>query len=90
MLVKNTSTLPTLKIELLDNPFIKDDIFEVNANFPPRGTPIGIIKKYCVNHNTLYVSQSKNNIPRKQASTERNITNVCILSIGRKLPKTVP
>ena len=40
MIVTNISTLPTLKIDLSDNPFIKDDIFEANFNFPPRGTPI--------------------------------------------------
>ena len=89
MLVKNTSTLPTLKIELLDNPFIKDDIFEVNANFPPRGTPIGIIKKYCVNHNILYVSQSKNNIPWNHYLPERNRTYFCILGIYIKETTTV-
>ena len=34
MLVTNIFTLPTLKIDLLDHPFIKDDIFEGNVNFP--------------------------------------------------------
>ena len=42
MLGTNISTLQTLKIDLSDHPFIKDNIFEVNVNFPPRGTPIGI------------------------------------------------
>ena len=41
MLGTNTSTLPTLRIDLSDNPLIKEDIFEVNVNLPPRGTPIG-------------------------------------------------
>ena len=36
----NTSTLPTLKTDLSDHTFIKYDIFEVNVNFSPRGTPI--------------------------------------------------
>ena len=43
MLGTNISTLPTLKTDILDHLFIKDDIFEVNVNFPPRGTPIGIV-----------------------------------------------
>ena len=34
-------TLPTFKIDLSGYPFIKDGIFEVTVNFPPRGTPIG-------------------------------------------------
>ena len=42
MLGTNTSTLPTLKIDLSDYPLIKYDIFEGIVNFPPRGTPIGI------------------------------------------------
>ena len=46
MLVKNTPTSPTLKIDLSDHPFIKDDIFDANSNLPPRGTPIGIIAQY--------------------------------------------
>ena len=33
MLGTNTSTLPTLKIDLSDRPFTRDDIFEVNVNF---------------------------------------------------------
>ena len=43
MLGTNTSTLPTIKTDLPDHPFIKDDTFEVNVNFTPRGTPIGIV-----------------------------------------------
>ena len=90
MIGTNIYYLTALKNDLSEHPFIKYDTFEVNVTFPLRGTPIGIVSQYCENHNMYYVSQSKNNIPRKQASTERNITNVCILSIGRKLPKTVP
>ena len=58
MLGANISTLPILKIDLLDHPFIKDDIFEVNVNFPPRGTPVGITTQYCEHHNMSYISQS--------------------------------
>ena len=47
MLGTNISRLPTLKNDLSDHTFIKDDIFEVNANFPPRDTPIGIVTQYC-------------------------------------------
>ena len=46
MLGKNIYTLPTFKTDLSDHPFIKDDIFETNVNFPPRGTPIGIVTQY--------------------------------------------
>ena len=51
MLGTNTSTLTTIKNDLPDHLFIKYDIFEVPVNFPPRGTPIGIIKKFCEYHN---------------------------------------
>ena len=51
MINKNTFTLPSLEIDLSDNPFIKYDIFEVNVDFPPRGTPIGIVAQYCKHHN---------------------------------------
>ena len=37
------STLTTLKLDLSNHPFIKDDIFEVTVNSSPRGNPIGII-----------------------------------------------
>ena len=37
---KNTSTLKTSKINLSDHPFIKDDIFKANVNFPPGDNPI--------------------------------------------------
>ena len=59
MLGTNISTLSTLKIELSDNIFVKDDIFEVHVNFPPRGTPIGIVAQYFEHHNMSYISQSK-------------------------------
>ena len=47
MLGTNISTLPTLKFDLSDHPFIKYDIFDGNINFSLRGTPIGIITQYC-------------------------------------------
>ena len=40
-----------IKIDLSDYPFIKDDIFEVNVNFPPECTPIGSVTQYCKHHN---------------------------------------
>ena len=40
MLCTNTSTLPTLKIDLSDHPFIKYYIFEGNVNFPPESPPL--------------------------------------------------
>ena len=80
----NTSTLTTLKIDLSDHPFIKYDIFEVNVNLPPRGTPIGIVTQYCEHQNIVYISQSTNNRPWNNAFPARNRTNVRILSIGRK------
>ena len=43
MLDTNTSALKILKIDLSDHPFIKNNIFEVNINLPPRGIPIGIV-----------------------------------------------
>ena len=45
MLETNISALTILKIDLSDHPLIKYDIFEVNANFPPIGTPIVIVEK---------------------------------------------
>ena len=39
----NISTLPILKFDISDYPFIKDDIFEVTVKLPPRGTTIGIV-----------------------------------------------
>ena len=47
MLGTNISNIIALKNDLWDHPWIKDYVFEVNANFPPRGTSIGIIAKYC-------------------------------------------
>ena len=72
MLGTNTSTLKTLKTDLSDHPFIKDDIFEVNVNLPPRVTTIGIVTKYCEHHNMSYIFQSINNIPWNDTS--------CVLS----------
>ena len=43
LLGTNISTLPTLKIDLSDHPFTKNDIFEGNVNFTPMGTPIDTI-----------------------------------------------
>ena len=59
MIGKNNSTLTTLKINLSDHPFIKYDVFEVNVNFPPRDTPIGIVAQYYDNHNMSYINQYK-------------------------------
>ena len=63
MLGTNISTLPTLKIDLSYRPFIRDDIFEVHVNFPPRVNPTGIVAQYCEHHNMTYISKSTNNIP---------------------------
>ena len=79
---KNISTLPTLKIDLSDYPFIKDDIFGVNVSFTPRGTPIGIVTQYCEYHNMSYISQSTNNSPWNNTLPSRNRTNFWILSMA--------
>ena len=71
----NTSTLPELKIDLSDHPFIKYVMFKVAINFPPRGTPIGIIAQYFEHHNMYYIYQSTNNIPWYHVFTTRNNTN---------------
>ena len=73
---------------LSDHPLIKYDIFEVNVNFPPRGTPIGILEQYCEHHNMSYISQSANNISRNHSFPAINRTNVWMISIGRKESKT--
>ena len=86
MLGTNVSTLTTLKNDLSYNLFIKDDIFEGNVDFTPRGTPIGIITQYCAHHNMSYISQSENNRPCNHAFPARNRTDVWILRIGRKEP----
>ena len=39
----NVSSLPTLKNDLSDYPFIKYDLIEVNVTFRPRGTPNVIV-----------------------------------------------
>ena len=51
MISTNIYTLPTLKIYPSDHPFINDDIFEVQVNFSPGGTPICIIAQYREHHN---------------------------------------
>ena len=61
--VTDTSSLPTIKMDISYQPFIKDDIFEATVYFPPRGTPIVIINCYCEHHNMTNISQSNNNIP---------------------------
>ena len=58
MFGRNIPTLPTLKIDLSDHSFIKDDIFESNAKFPPIVTAIVILAQYCEHHNISYISQS--------------------------------
>ena len=58
-------------------------------NFPPIGTPIGILSQYCEHHNMSYISQSTNNISWNHALPARNRTNFWILRIGRKEPRTV-
>ena len=86
MLFTTTSTLTTLKIDLSDHSFIKDDIFEVIVNFPSRGPPIGITTQYCEHHNMSYISKSENNSPWDHAFPARNRENIWILIIGRKEP----
>ena len=80
----NTSTLPTLEIDLSDHHFIKYDIFEGHINLPPRCTHIGIVSQYCEHHNMSYISQSRSNIPWNHAFPAINRTNVWILIIVRK------
>ena len=57
MLGTNTSTVPTLKIDVSDHPLIKDDLFEDIITFPPRGTPIVITTPYFEHHNISYISK---------------------------------
>ena len=84
MLGTNTSTLPTLKTDLSYHPIIKNDIFEINVNFPPRGTPVGIVTQLCEHHNISYIYQSENNSPCNHAFPAINRTNVWILIVGIK------
>ena len=84
----SVSTLPTLKIDISDHPFIKDGIFEVTVKFPPRGTPSGIVVQYCDHHNISYTSQSTNNSPCNHCFPAINSTNVWILIVGIKEPTT--
>ena len=57
MIGTNTYTLTTLNMYLSYHLFIKDDIFEVNVNFPPGVTPIGILTQYCEHRNMSYIFQ---------------------------------
>ena len=47
-----------IDIDLSDHLFIKDDVFEVNVNLPPRGNPIaiGIVTQHYEHHNMSYIS----------------------------------
>ena len=51
--IRNTSTLQTLKVDLSDHSFIICS----TANFPSRGTPIGIIAQYCEYYTMQYIYQ---------------------------------
>ena len=86
---KNISTPPTLKIDLSDHPFIKDNIFSFDVSFSSRGIPIGIVAQYCEHHNMSYISQSTNNNPWNHSLTARNRTSVWILILVRKESTTV-
>ena len=89
MLVTNTSTLSTLKIDLSDHLFIIYYIFEVNVKSPPRVTLIGIVTQYFEHNNMSYISQSTNNSPWNHEFTAINRTNFWIIRIVRKEPTTV-
>ena len=84
MLGKNTSTLPTLKIDLSDHPFIKYDIFEGVVTFTQIDIPIIITTQYFKHHNMSYISHSENNILWNHSFPAINRANVRILSIVRK------
>ena len=84
----NNSNLPTLKIDLSNHPFVKYYTFEVNVNFSPGGTPIGILMQYFEHHNMSYILLSTNNSPWNNAFPNRNVCNVWILIIGSKEPKS--
>ena len=77
------------KIDILDHPWIKYDIFEATVIFPPILTPVGIISKYCEHHNISYFNHSTNYSSCNNAFYSRNRTNVWILNTGRKDPKSV-
>ena len=72
----NNSTLPKLKVGFSDHPFIKYDIFKVTVNFPPRGTSIGIIVKYCEYHNMSCTHKSTNYSHRNHDFPKRKRTDV--------------
>ena len=80
---------PTIKIDLSDHPFIKEDICEAKVKFSQRGNRIGIINYYCEHHNITYIPQSNRNIPWNRALHSRQRTNFWILSIWIKETTTV-
>ena len=77
-----------IKINVSYQPFAKYDIFEVTVDLPPIVTPIGIIEQHCKNNNMPYISQSTKNIPWNHYFTAQNRTNVWVLIIFGKEPKT--
>ena len=80
----NIFTLPTLKLNLSDYPFIKYDIFGVDVTVPPIDTHICIVAQYCEHHNMAYIYQSTKNIQWNCNFTVIKIKNVWILSNERK------
>ena len=80
----NIPALPTLKFDLSYHPSIKDNIFEVNIDFPPRGTTIGITTQHCEHNNMSCIYQSENNSLWNHAFPNINRKNFWILIIGRK------
>ena len=76
MTSKTFSTLPALKFDLSDHPFIKYDIFQVAVNFPPRGIPVGIVAQYGEHHNMSYTYRETNKRPWNRAYPERNETTL--------------
>ena len=79
MIHTNTVTLAQLKNYLSYHPFIKYNILKVNVNFPPRGTPIGIVAKYCEYNHMSYIYHSTNNSPCNHEFPDKNRTNIWIL-----------
>ena len=61
------SMLTMIKIDISDNPFIKDDIFEATVFFSPRGTPVVMVFHYCENHNMSYFLPVKKIYPMEQS-----------------------
>ena len=87
--VKDTSDLLTIKLVYISHPFIKYEIFEETVAFPPRVTPIGIITYYFDQHIMTYIYESNYNIPWKRVFASRKRTDVYIIIVGRKYPKTL-